>query len=201
MTIYIGTEDKWEYIMKFVNTDIKDMYVIELEPFQDERGSFSRVFCEDEFKEIGLTKKIVQINNSSTTKKGAIRGMHFQLPPKAEIKIVKCIKGSILDVGIDLRKDSPTFLQWHGEILSANNIKMLIIPEGFAHGFQALEENIEMIYFVTEFYTPQYEGGVRFNDPKIKINWPLDVTEISKKDNEWPYIDDNFNGIDVEGLI
>ena len=187
--------------MKFVKKDIKDMYVIEPEPFQDERGAFSRVYCEDEFKEIGLTKKIVQINYSSTTKKGAIRGMHFQLPPKAEIKIVKCIKGSILDVGIDLRKDSSTFLQWHGEILSANNIKMLIIPEGFAHGFQALEENIEMIYFVTEFYTPQYEGGVRFDDPKIKINWPLDVTEISKKDNEWPYIDDNFNGIDVEGLI
>ncbi len=187
--------------MKFVNTDIKDMYVVDPEPFQDERGLFSRVFCENEFKEIGLTKKIVQINHSTTTKKGAIRGMHFQFSPKAEIKIIKCIKGSVLDVGIDLRKDSSTYFQWHGEILSANNIKMLIIPEGFAHGFQALEENIEMIYFVTEFYSPQYEGGVRFNDPKIKINWPLDVTDISKKDNEWPYIDDNFNGIDAKGII
>ena len=187
--------------MKFVNTDINDMFVIEPEPFQDERGSFSRVYCENEVKEIGLTKRIVQINYSSTTKKGAIRGMHFQLPPKAEIKIVKCVKGSILDVGIDLRKDSTTFLHWHGEILSADNLKMLVIPEGFAHGFQALVENIEMIYFVTDFYTPQYEGGVRYNDPKIKIDWLLEVTDISKKDNEWSYLDDNFKGIDALGII
>ncbi len=186
--------------MKFIKIDIKDMYVIEPQPFQDDRGSFSRVFCENELKEIGLTKRIVQINNSATTKKGAIRGMHFQFPPKAEIKIVKCIKGAILDVGIDLRKNSSTFLQWHGEILSADNMKMLVIPEGFAHGFQALEENIEMIYFVTEFYTPQYEGGVRYNDPKIEIEWPLEVTDISKKDNEWSYLDENFKGIDVKGI-
>ena len=128
MQIYIGIRYITGEIMKFHKTNIKDMYVIEPEPFQDERGLFSRVFCENEFKEIGLTKKIVQINYSTTNKKGAIRGMHFQFPPKAEIKIVKCVKGSILDVGIDLRKDSSTFLQWHGEILSAENLKMLIIP-------------------------------------------------------------------------
>ncbi len=187
--------------MKFIKTNIKDMYIIEPKPFQDERGSFSRVFCENELKEISLTKRIVQINHSTTTKKGAIRGMHFQLPPKAEIKIVKCIRGSILDVGIDLRKDSSTFLQWHGEILSEDNMKLLVIPEGFAHGFQALVENIEMIYFVTEVYAPQNEGGVRFNDPKIKINWPLEITDISKKDNEWPYLDEDFKGINTKGII
>ncbi|KKM66371.1 hypothetical protein LCGC14_1481850 [marine sediment metagenome] len=185
--------------MKFIETKFKDMHVIEPQPFQDERGSFSRVFCEKEFKEIGLTKRIVQINYSATTKKGAIRGMHFQLPPAAEIKIVKCIRGSILDVGIDLRKNSSTFLQWYGEILSTDNMKMLIIPEGFAHGFQALEENIEMIYFVTEFYAPQYEGGVRYNDPKVKVEWPLEVTDISKKDIKWPYLDENFKGINTLG--
>ncbi len=187
--------------MKFLKTNIKDMYVIEPEPFQDERGSFSRVFCENEFKDIGLTKRIVQINHSATTKKGALRGMHFQYPPKAENKIVKCIKGSILDVGIDLRKDSPTFMKWHGEVLSADNLKMLVIPEKFAHGFQALEDNIEMIYFVTEFYTPQFEGGIRFNDPKIKIDWPLEISDISKKDNEWSYLVDNFEGISTKDVI
>ncbi len=102
-----------------------------------------------------------------------------------------------MDIGIDLRKNSPTFLQWHGEILSADNAKMLVVPEGFAHGFQALVENIEMIYFVTDFYTPQYEGGVRYTDPKIKIEWPLEVTDVSKKDNEWPFLNDNFEGIEV----
>ena len=182
--------------MNFIETEIEDMYIIEPQPFQDERGSFSRVFCEKELKEINLSKKIVQINHSATTSKGAIRGMHLQYPPNAEIKIVKCIKGTILDVGIDLRKNSPTFLQWHGEILSAENLKMLVIPERFAHGFQALEDNIEMIYFVTEFYTPHSEGGVRFNDPKINIDWPVEVTDISNKDSKWPFLDDNFIGIE-----
>ena len=183
--------------MKFIEFDVKDVYVIEPVPFKDHRGHFSRVFCENEFKEINHSKRIVQINHSGTVKKGALRGMHFQYPPNAEVKIVKCISGYILDVAIDLRKDSPTFLKWHGEVLSAENMKMLYVPEGFAHGFQALEDNIEIIYFVTEFYSPKSEGGVRYNDPKINVKWPLEVSDLSNKDNSWPLIDNNFKAIKI----
>jgi len=183
--------------MKFSEMELKGIYIIEPEPFIDERGKFYRVFCENELKEIGYTKKIVQINQSLTKQKGVIRGMHFQFPPKAEIKIVKCVSGSIFDVAIDLRKGSPTFLQWHAEILSAENMKMIVVPEGFAHGFQALENDCEIIYFVSEFYSPSNEGGVRYNDPKINIKWPLEVSNISKKDKELNLLDDNFKGISI----
>lgn len=183
--------------MKFFETKLKDVYIIEPEPFIDERGKFYRVFCENELKEIGLTKKIVQINQSLTKQKGAIRGLHFQYPPKAEIKMVKCVSGSIFDVAIDLRKNSPTFLQWHGEILSAENMKMMVVPEGFAHGFQALEDNCEIIYFVTEFYSPENEEGVRYNDPKINIKWSLKITNISDKDRNQDLLDENFLGITI----
>lgn len=183
--------------MKFLKTKIKDLYIIEPEPIQDNRGKFYRIFCEEELKEIGHTKKIVQLNQSFTKKKGAVRGMHFQNPPKAEIKIVKCINGSVFDVAIDLRKKSQTFLQWHSEILSFKNKKMLYVPEGFAHGFQALEDNVELIYFVTEFYSPKSEGGVRYNDPKINLKWPLEVSNLSDKDKNWPLIDSNFKAIKI----
>ena len=183
--------------MKFFETKLKNVYIIEPEPFIDERGKFYRVFCENELKKIGHTKKIVQINQSLTKQKGAIRGMHFQYPPKAEIKIVKCVSGSIFDVAIDLRENSPTFLQWHGEILSAENMKMMVIPEGFAHGFQALKDNCEIIYFVSEFYSPENEEGVRYNDPKINIKWPLEVTDISEKDKNQNLLDDNYKGIPI----
>jgi len=181
--------------MKFFETELKGIYIIGPEPFQDERGKFYRVFCENELKEIGYTKKIVQINQSLTKQKGAIRGMHFQYPPKAEIKIIKCIYGAIFDVAIDLRKNSPTFLQWYSETLSSKNMKMIVVPEGFAHGFQALENNCEIIYCVSEFYSPENEGGVRYNDPKINIKWPLEVTDISDKDRNQDLLDDNFKGI------
>lgn len=183
--------------MKFTKTNIKDLYLIEPEPFLDERGMFARVFCREEFKEINHSKEIVNINHSSTKKKGSIRGMHFQYPPKAEIKIVRCIKGSIFDVAIDLRKDSTTFLNYYGEILSANNMKMLYVPEGFAHGFQSLENNIEINYYTTEFYSPQDEGIVRYDDSKIGIEWPLEITDISDKDKNKAFLSDNFIGIEV----
>jgi len=181
--------------MKFHNTKLTGLYLIELEPFQDERGEFYRVLCKNELKEIGHKKEIVQINFSKTIRKGVIRGMHFQYPPRSEIKIVKCLKGSIFDIAIDLRKKSPTFLQWHGELLSSKNLKMMYIPEGFAHGFQALEDNVEVIYFVSEFYSPEFEGGVKFNDPKINIKWPLKITLISKKDKNLKLLDSTFEGI------
>ncbi|MFX1388579.1 MAG: dTDP-4-dehydrorhamnose 3,5-epimerase [Promethearchaeota archaeon] len=181
--------------MEFKKTKIKDLYIIEPKPSLDDRGMFVRVFCLDELKQINHSKNIVNINHSLTKRKGSIRGMHFQYPPKAEIKIIKCIKGSIFDVAIDLRKDSPTLLSWYGEILSASNMKMLYIPEGFAHGFQSLEDNIEILYFVTEFYDPKKEGGIRYNDPKIKIEWPLKLSDISERDKNLQLLDNGFDGI------
>ncbi len=181
--------------MKFHQTFLKGAYVIEPEPFEDHRGKFSRIFCQEEMKKIGHYKQIVQINHSMTKQKGAIRGMHFQKPPKAEIKIVKCIQGSVFDVIVDLRYGSPTKLQWYGEILSTENMKMMYVPEGFAHGFQSLEENSEIMYFVTESYSSEDEGGVRYNDHLIKISWTLEVAEVSKKDGEIPLLSPRFEGI------
>jgi len=183
--------------MKFTKTSIKNLYIIEPEPFEDQRGMFSRIYCKNELEKIGHTKEIVNINHSLTKLKGVIRGMHFQYPPKSEIKMVKCIKGSVYDVAIDLRRNSLTFLKWHAEILSAENMKMLYIPEGFAHGFQTLTKDCELIYFHTEFYSPQSEGGIRYNDPSVNIQWPLEITEISKKDSEIKLLNYNFKGIDL----
>lgn len=183
--------------MKFIESKLQNVYIVEPEPFIDNRGMFARVFGKNEFKEIGHSKEIVNINYSKTKKKGSIRGMHFQYPPKAEIKIIKCIKGTINDVAIDIRKGSPTFLQYHSETLSANNMKMIYIPEGFAHGFQALDDNIEMIYYTTEVYCAEKEGGIRYNDPMIGIEWPLEVTDISKKDKELKLLENVFEGIEV----
>jgi dTDP-4-dehydrorhamnose 3,5-epimerase len=168
--------------MKIEQTKITNVSIIHSEPFNDERGFFNRIFCQKELEVIRPSIVIAQINHSMTRQKGTIRGMHFQNPPHAEMKIVRCIKGSIFDVAVDLRKDSPTFLQWHGEVLSAENMKALVIPEGCAHGFQSLEDDIEMVYMSTSPYCKEAEGGIRFNDPKIGIQWPLPVTIISEKD-------------------
>ena len=148
--------------MKIIGTKIKDLYIIQPEPFLDNRGSFYRVFCENELKEIGFNEHIVQINQSNTIKKGSIRGMHFQYPPKAEIKLVKCLKGKIFDVAIDLRHNSTTFLKWHGEILSEENLKIMYVPKGFAHGFQTLEYNCEILYLHSEFYSAEKEYFLLF---------------------------------------
>ncbi len=180
--------------MKFYQTPL-DAYVIEPDPFADHRGKFSRIFCRKELEQIGFQKEIVQINHSMTVQKGAVRGMHFQKPPKAEIKFVRCIRGAVFDVVIDLRYDSPTMLQWHGEVLSAENMKMMYVPEGFAHGFQTLKENSELLYFHTEFYSPEYEGGVLYNDPEINISWPMAITDISEKDQRHPLLSKDMKGI------
>lgn len=181
--------------MKIHPTLLQNSYVIELEPFIDERGKFIRLFCQNELQEIHQGKSIQQINYSLTVKKGAVRGMHFQYPPAAEVKLVHCIRGKVFDVIIDLRKESPTFLNWHSEILSEENKKMLYIPEGCAHGFQTLEENCEMLYFHTEFYSPSHEGGIRYNEPAIKIQWPLEPADISKRDDNHPLLNKDFSGI------
>ena len=183
--------------MKILQSPIQNAFIIEAKPYVDKRGKFGRIYCQDELKQIGHYKPIVQINHSLTSKSGSIRGMHFQYPPKAEIKIVKCLRGSVFDVIVDLRRDSDTLLQWYGEILSGDNLKMMYVPEGFAHGFQTLEENTELLYLHTEFYSPEHEGGVRYNDPMINIAWPLEVTEISEKDQKYPLLSDEFEGIRI----
>jgi dTDP-4-dehydrorhamnose 3,5-epimerase len=177
---------------------LKDAYDIVPTPFTDNRGFFARVFCKKELSLIGLSKDIVQINHSLTVQKGAIRGMHFQYPPNAEIKIIRCLHGAVFDTIIDLRKDSPTFLKWHGEILSKKNMKMLYVPEGFAHGFQTLDKGCELLYYHTEFYKPEYEGSVRYDDPAIGISWPMKVTDISIKDKSYPFLQDDFRGIEIQ---
>ena len=166
-------------------TKIVDVLLIHSEPFKDERGFFNRIFCQKELEAIQPNIVIAQINHSMTKTKGTIRGMHFQYPPHAEMKIVRCVKGGIFDVAVDLRKDSPTFLQWHGEVLSAENMKAMVIPEGCAHGFQSLEDDIQMVYMSTTPYCGEAENGAFYDDPKIGIRWPLPVTIVSDKDKAW----------------
>ena len=182
--------------MKIKQTPLQNAFVIEPEPFRDDRGLFARVFCRQELRNILHNKNIVQINHSLTRQKGALRGMHFQYPPKSEIKMVKCLRGSVFDVMIDLRQDSSTFLKWHGEVISEENLKMMYIPEGFAHGFQTLEENCELIYLHTEFYSHEHEGGVRHDDPKVGISWPLEATDVSERDKNHPLLSNVFAGLD-----
>jgi len=181
--------------MIFTETLLQGSYVIELNTFTDDRGWFARTYCKNEFSKIGHTSEWVQMNHSFTRQQGAIRGMHYQLPPFSEIKMVRCIAGAVFDVIIDLRKGSPTFLKWFGTELSAENKKMLYIPQGFAHGFQTLRNDCELIYHHSQFYTPGAEGGIRFNDPEINISWPLSVTNISERDSQHPLLDDNFKGL------
>lgn len=181
--------------MKFIKTKLDGLFIIKPEPFKDNRGMFYRLYCENELKEIGFAGSIVQINLSTNLKKGTIRGMHFHYPNKTETKIVKCLKGSIYDVVIDIRKDSPTFLEWHNEIISDKNMKYLYIPEGFAHGFQTMEDNCEILYLHSKFYSSEYEGAIRYNDPKINITWPLEVSEISERDKNHKLIDGTYKWI------
>jgi len=176
--------------MQFEETQLKGCYVIKTTPFTDQRGLFARFFCERELAQVIGDRKIVNVNFSQTLKKGSIRGMHFQRFPDAEMKFVRCIRGKIFDVAVDLRKDSPTYLHWYGVELSAENMNMLAVPEGFAHGFQALEDNVEIMYMVTAFYSPSCEGGLNHADPQIDIHWPLPITDISEKDLRHPYIHD-----------
>lgn len=183
--------------MKISETEIEGLFDVTLEQISDSRGFFVRSYC---LKELSTYKKditIVQINHSMTVEKGLIRGMHYQLPPFCETKFIRCIRGAVFDVAVDLRRNSPTYLKWHCIILKPGNMKMLIIPEGFAHGFQTLEENCEMLYFHTQYYNRDYEAGVNYNDPKIKIEWILPVASISEKDRNYPFIDSSFKAIEL----
>jgi dTDP-4-dehydrorhamnose 3,5-epimerase len=171
--------------MKFKETKLKGLYIIELEPKIDERGYFMRTFCENELRKNSLQFTIIQVNQTLTKKRGAIRGMHFQKPPKAENKIVQCLKGAIFDVAIDLRENSATYGQWVAEELTEDNKKIFLIPRGFAHGFQTLTDNCEVQYLMSEFYSPEQASGVRWNDPSFNIKWPIKNPVLSEKDKTW----------------
>ncbi len=159
--------------MKFTSTGLAGSYHIDIFPVEDERGWFVRTFCKNEFAEIGHKKEWLQINHSFTYEAGTIRGMHFQKPPFSEIKLIRCIAGKIFDVVVDLQKNSATFLKWFGAELSAENKKMIYIPEGFAHGFQTLTNDCQLIYNHSEYYKPGVEGGIKYDDAAIDIAWPL----------------------------
>lgn len=177
--------------MKFNKLPLKGAYTIELEKREDDRGFFARYWCKNEFEELGLDTNIIQINNSLSKYKGTLRGIHYQLPPKSETKIVRCIKGSFWDVIVDLRKDSETFGKWFGEKLSAENRKIMYVPKGFGHAFITLQNNTEILYLVTESYAPDFECTIRWNDPNFTIKWPIKPLIISDKDKNAP--DFNFD--------
>ena len=180
-----------------LDTPIEGLKVIERKPIGDHRGFLTRIFCNNQLKSAGWKKPIAQINQSVTKKRGTVRGMHFQNPPYAEMKLVSCLQGEIWDVAVDLRKNSPTFLCWHAEKLSSENYRALLIPEGFAHGFQALSDDCEVIYVHSASYLPEAEGGICSNDPALAICWPLDIVEISKRDAEYPFLGKQFLGIEL----
>lgn len=167
-------------------TNLSDAKLIELEPRGDERGFFSRTFCQEEFAQHGLETVFVQQNMSFSAHKGTLRGMHFQKGAHAEDKLIRCVRGAILDVIIDLRRESTTYMKWEGFELNEQNMHQLFVPKGFAHGFQTLTENVEVTYLVSQAYAPDAESGLRWNDPAFNIAWPLEPTEMSDKDQEWP---------------
>ncbi len=175
--------------MKFTETPIEGVFVIELEKHGDERGFFARMFCEKEFREHGLATHFVQVNDSLAEKKGTLRGLHYQLAPASETKLVRCIRGALQDVIIDLRPGSKTFCERFSVDLTAENRTMLYVPKGFAHGFITLTDQTEAFYLVDEFYSAELERGVRWDDPKFNIQWPVELTVISDKDAARPDFD------------
>lgn len=170
--------------MIFTETPVKGAYLIDLEKRGDERGFFARVFCKEEFVAHGLETDFVQINNSLSAAKGTLRGMHYQLPPAAEVKVVRCVAGALWDVVLDLRPDSPSYGRWFGTELSAVNRRMMYAPKGLAHGFVTLAPDTEAFYLVSAFYAPELERGVRWNDPRFAIEWPMEPVVISDKDRD-----------------
>ena len=176
-------------------TSIPGLVVFETTPHIDPRGAFSRLYCEDELASLIGPRRIVQINHSRIATIGAVRGLHYQRSPHAEMKLVRCLKGRVWDVAVDLRRESPTFLRWHAEELTPANARMMVIPEGFAHGFQVLEPESELLYLHTAFYATVAEGGLRHNDPRLAIHWPLAVAELSPRDAEHPLINSDFSGV------
>jgi len=183
--------------MNLIDTILEGVKVIEAIPLRDERGEFARIFCDNELQVFLNGRSIKQINWSMTRKIGAVRGMHFQNAPYAEIKIVRCLRGRVFDVAVDLRKSSPTFLKTFGVELSPLKNIALLIPEGCAHGFQVLEENSELLYLHTAPYNPSSEAAIRFDDPIVGITWPITPTDMSQRDLSHSYLNNDFQGISI----
>lgn len=181
--------------MNILDTPIADLKIVETTPFTDRRGAFSRLYCERELTALIGSRRIVQINHSRTSRVGTVRGLHFQYPPHAEMKLVRCLKGGVWDVAVDIRRGSPTFLRWYAEELTPGNGRMMVMPEGFAHGFQVIEPDSELLYLHTSFYVPEAEGGLRYDDPLLGIGWPLPVSEVSTRDAGHSLITSGFQGI------
>jgi dTDP-4-dehydrorhamnose 3,5-epimerase len=176
--------------MNFTETKLEGAFIIDLDLKEDNRGFFARAFCQHEFEEHGLKPVIAQANLAFNRRKGSVRGMHFQFPPTAETKLVRCARGAILDIIVDLRPESPTYLDHVAVELTADNHRALYVPERFAHGYQVLEDVTETSYQVGEFYTPESEGGLRYDDPALGLTWPLPVTEMSDKDRAWALLEE-----------
>jgi len=174
--------------MQFTEIRLPGAYRIDPEPHGDDRGFFARVLCVDELAAHGLSMDIVQVNMSYSAQAGTLRGLHYQAEPYAEAKMVRCTRGSVFDVMVDLRPDSPTHLQWVGVELSAENRRLMYVPKGFAHGFLTLTDSAEVMYPVTARYTPEAEHGLRYDDPTLRIEWPAPVRTVSEKDQSWPLL-------------
>ena len=185
---------------RFTTTDLPlaGLKLIERQRLGDDRGFLSRLFCSGELTAAGWQKPIAQINHTYSAQSGTVRGLHYQTPPHAEMKLVSCTRGKVWDVAVDLRFNSPTFMKWHAQILSENNGHALLIPEGFAHGFQTLINDCELLYVHTEVYSPQAEAALRFNEERLAITWPLPVSEISARDRAHPPLSFKFNGIKLQ---
>jgi|ERR1700744_6047414 len=181
--------------MNFLKTPLSNCFVIEPNKISDERGVFTRTFCKNEFRKIAFNKEFLQFNSSYNKKKGTLRGMHYQNSPYTETKLIRCIQGAVLDVAVDLRENSPTFLQHFKIELNEENMLSILIPDGFAHGFQTLTDNSTMIYHHTQYYHPNADTGLRFDDPKLGINWKLPPIAVSEKDQSYKLIDNNFRGV------
>jgi len=180
-----------------LDTPLQGVKLVQRKPIRDSRGYLERLFCADELQALLPGKGIVQINRTLTGKRGTVRGMHFQRPPYAETKYVSCLRGAVFDVAVDVREGSPSFLHWHAEVLSADNHKTLVIPEGFAHGFQTLTEDCEMLYFHTAAHRPEAEIGLNAKDPGLRIRWPEAITELSSRDAAHPVVTTKFRGVSL----
>ena len=187
--------------MLFHPTPLKDAFTIELEKKGDDRGFFARFFCVNEFQAQELEMRFVQVNNSLSSKRGTLRGMHYQLAPSAEVKVVRCLRGAVWDAIIDIRPDSTTFGRWFGAELTACNRRMMYVPRGFAHGILTLTNDVELLYLVSDFYAPKEERGIRWDDPRFGVEWPIKPQEISPKDAAWPNFDPVVHGTEkLRGL-
>lgn len=182
--------------MNILDTPINDVKLVQSAPHRDDRGVFVRLFCAQELQPVLGLRQIVQINHSETRHAGTVRGLHYQRPPHAEMKMVRCVRGRVWDVALDLRAGSPTFLQWYAQELAQGDAQMLVIPEGFAHGFQALEPDSELLYLVTAPYDPPSEGGLRHDDPRLAIPWPLPPRDVSPRDLTHRLVGADFAGLE-----